>query len=175
MRKNNKYRSNNNNNYNYNSQAYTLNYKFDSISVAGKICGTALDLIKKYNELAKEAQGNANYVEAEHFRQYAEHYRKIVTDINERKNQHFNNSNRDTQAQTETTSEPQNIEAPQVQQESAEVVASESKPQPRKRTFKVVDIKAAPAETTPEVVATVKRAPRPRINTIKVETEPAAI
>ena len=43
---NNKYRNNNN-------QIYSLNYKFDSTSIAGKISGTALDLIKKYNELAK--------------------------------------------------------------------------------------------------------------------------
>lgn len=83
MKKNNKYRGNNNN---YSNQVYSLNYKFDSISVAGKISGTALDLIKRYNELAKEAHGNADYIEAEVFRQYAEHYRKIVTDINERKN-----------------------------------------------------------------------------------------
>lgn len=48
---NNKYRNNNN-------QIYSLNYKFDSTSIAGKISGTALDLIKKYNELAKEAHGN---------------------------------------------------------------------------------------------------------------------
>lgn len=66
---------------------YSLNYKFDSVSSAGKISGTALDLIKRYNELAKEAQSNGNYVEMEVFRQYAEHYRKIVTEINERKNQ----------------------------------------------------------------------------------------
>ena len=84
-----KYRNNNNNNYN--SQVYSINYKFDSVSPAGKICGTALDLIKKYNELAKEAQANNNYVEAEVFRQYAEHYRKIITEINERKNIRFNN------------------------------------------------------------------------------------
>lgn len=75
---NNKYRNNNN-------QIYSLNYKFDSTSIAGKISGTALDLIKKYNELAKEAHGNGNYVEMEVFRQYAEHYRKIVTEINEKK------------------------------------------------------------------------------------------
>ena len=78
---NNKFRNNNNSN-----QIYSLNYKFDSISVAGKISGTALDLIKKYNELAKEAHGNNDYVTAEIFRQYAEHYRKIVTEINEKKN-----------------------------------------------------------------------------------------
>ena len=93
-----KYR--NNNNYN---QVYSINYKFDSISPAGKFCGTALDLIKRYNELAKEAQGNGNYVEAEVFRQYAEHYRKIVTEINERKNIRFNN--RDTEQSVEKTEE----------------------------------------------------------------------
>ena len=77
---NNKYRNNNSN------QVYSLNYKFDSISIAGKISGTALDLIKKYNELAKEAHANGDIVTAEVFRQYAEHYRKIVTEINEKKN-----------------------------------------------------------------------------------------
>ena len=80
---NNKYR---NNNY---SNVYSLNYKFDSCSIAGKISGTALDLIKKYNELAKEAQSNGDHVNAEVFRQYAEHYRKIVTDINEKKSQNM--------------------------------------------------------------------------------------
>lgn len=86
---NNKYRNNNN-------QIYSLNYKFDSISIAGKFSGTALDLIKKYNELAKEAHSNNDYVNAEVFRQYAEHYRKIVTEINEKKNQNQNNSPRNT-------------------------------------------------------------------------------
>ncbi len=82
---NNKYRSNNNNSSN--STIYSLNYKFDSNSIAGKISGTALDLIKRYNDFAKDAQSNNDYVNAEIFRQYAEHYRKIVTEINERKNQ----------------------------------------------------------------------------------------
>ncbi len=77
---NNKYR----NNY---SSIYSLNYKFDSCSIAGKINGTALDLIKKYNELAKEAQSNGDHINAEVFRQYAEHYRKIVTEINEKRSQ----------------------------------------------------------------------------------------
>ncbi len=79
MKKNNKFRSGGN------SNAYSLNYKFDSISPAGKINGTALDLIKRYNELAKEAHGSGDFVEMEIYRQYAEHYRKIVTEINERK------------------------------------------------------------------------------------------
>ena len=78
---NNRYR--NNNSFN---TIYSLNYKFDSNSIAGKISGTALDLIKRYNDLAKDAHSNNDYVTAEIFRQYAEHYRKIVTEINERKN-----------------------------------------------------------------------------------------
>ena len=69
-RTNNKFRNNN-----YNNQIYSLNYKFDSNSIAGKVSGTALDLIKRYNELAKEAHTNNDYVSAEVFRQYAEHYR----------------------------------------------------------------------------------------------------
>lgn len=88
---NNKYR----NNY---SNVYSLNYKFDSCSIAGKISGTALDLIKKYNELAKEAQSNGDHVNAEVFRQYAEHYRKIVTDINEKKMQNIALRNQQSRA-----------------------------------------------------------------------------
>ena len=82
-RVNNKYRNNNGGN----NQIYSLNYKFDSNSIAGKCSGTALDLIKRYNELAKDAASDNDYVTAEVFRQYAEHYRKIVTEINEKKNQ----------------------------------------------------------------------------------------
>lgn len=81
MKKNNKFRNNNNNSNNN----VSLNNKFDSVSPAGKMCGTALDLIKRYNDLAKEAHGTGDYVQMEVFRQYAEHYRKIVTEINERK------------------------------------------------------------------------------------------
>ena len=81
-KQNNRFRNNGNNN-----NGYTLNYKFDSVSIAGKISGTALDLIRRYNDLAKEAQSCGNYVDMEIYRQYAEHYRKIVTEINERKNQ----------------------------------------------------------------------------------------
>ena len=91
-RTNNKFRNNN-----YNNQIYSLNYKFDSNSIAGKVSGTALDLIKRYNELAKEAHTNNDYVSAEVFRQYAEHYRKIVTEINEKKNQNQNARNNNGQ------------------------------------------------------------------------------
>lgn len=88
-KQNNRFRNGNNNN-----SGYTLNYKFDSVSIAGKISGTALDLIRRYNDLAKEAQGCGNYVEMEIYRQYAEHYRKIVTDINERRQTRYENQNK---------------------------------------------------------------------------------
>lgn len=88
-KQNNRFRNGNNNN-----SGYTLNYKFDSVSIAGKISGTALDLIRRYNDLAKEAQGSGNYVEMEIYRQYAEHYRKIVTDINERRQTRYESQNK---------------------------------------------------------------------------------
>ncbi|MBE6452822.1 MAG: DUF4167 domain-containing protein [Alphaproteobacteria bacterium] len=150
MKKNNKYRSSNN----YNNQIYSLNYKFDSISPAGKISGTALDLIKRYNELAKEAQGNADYVEAENYRQYAEHYRKIVTEINERKNQRNNYQNKD-----ENINSDNNIEAPSSETDKTvalpEIDVLEATPAnteekaPKsvsKRQFKIIEISAADAE-----------------------------
>ena len=90
-KQNNRYRNGNNN-------SYTLNYKFDSVSIAGKISGTALDLIRRYNDLAKEAQSCGDYVEMEIYRQYAEHYRKIVTDINERRQNRFENQNKQEDA-----------------------------------------------------------------------------
>ena len=154
MRKvNNKFRGNN---------VYSLNYKFDSVSSAGKFSGTALDLIKKYNELAKEAHSNGNYVEMEVFRQYAEHYRKIVTEINERKNQ-----SRENQAQNEN-----NIEATEKSEDSevadktiennvteitAEETTSEEHPTKKvaekttrkRRSFTVVEVAENNAETLP--------------------------
>ena len=101
MKKNNKYRNNNNN------QIFSLNYKFDSSSIAGKFSGTALDLIKRYNELAKDSQSNGDYVNAEVFRQYAEHYRKIVTEINERKNQMRPKTDENGLAVSSSSSDPE--------------------------------------------------------------------
>lgn len=116
-KQNNRFRNGNNNNNN----GYTLNYKFDSVSIAGKISGTALDLIRRYNDLAKEAQGCGNYVEMEVYRQYAEHYRKIVTDINERRNARAENQNQNqnkveveessTSAETVTAERNEPVEA----------------------------------------------------------------
>ena len=177
MKKNNKFRSNNN--YNNNNQIFSLNYKFDSISPAGKVSGTALDLIKRYNELAKEAQGNGDHVAAEMFRQYAEHYRKIVTEINERKN--LRQANREENAQAAPAETAQATENETVASSETQAVAETPKPEAaapvvegqqaqeapvaRKRSFKVIEINAADAEKPVSQVSRPRgRAPRkPRV------------
>lgn len=149
----------NNNKFRGNS-VYSLNYKFDSVSAAGKLSGTALDLIKRYNELAKEAQSNGNYVEMEVFRQYAEHYRKIVTEINERKNQYREYQNENQQNAEENTTagnnnlvETQAAEPKVVQESSTEETPAEAENKPRRgrRALKVVEVSEAtpPAEAEP--------------------------
>lgn len=141
MKKNNKFRNNGN------SNAYSLNYKFDSISPAGKVSGTALDLIKKYNELAKEAHGSGDYIEMEVYRQYAEHYRKIVTEINERKNLR---QEQQTNIQTTIEQETDNKEDKEISDTSTVVEPVVQTPMPIiKKSFKVVEIKETGAELMP--------------------------
>lgn len=162
--------NNNNNKFRGNGNTiYSLNYKFDSVSSAGKLSGTALDLIKKYNELAKEAHNNGDYVQMEVFRQYAEHYRKIVTEINERKNQIRENAqteqqNNNSENQETETKQPAEESAPApkadlVETEAAapadESVKTEEKPR-RRRSFTVIDVAAK--ENAPEQENTAENA-----------------
>ncbi len=152
MKKNSKFRGNGGN-----SNAYSLNYKFDSISPAGKVSGTALDLIKRYNELAKEAHGSGDYIEMEIYRQYAEHYRKIVTEINERKNaraenapaaitQNDNKTQDDLQENTATKSIGENPQTSETFENSSTIVAEQKKTSEKtlkttpKKAFKVIEV-----------------------------------
>ena len=162
MKKNTKYRSNNN----YNSQVYSLNYRFDSVSPAGKISGTALDLIKRYNELAKESQSNADYVEAECYRQYAEHYRKIVTDINERKNQRFNQSSSEENKEQQpapVVSANDEVNKTEEEKHSEEVVEKKTVSAPAKRSFTVIEVDATTSEV-PVSKVTKRGRPSRKIN-----------
>ena len=163
---NNRYRNNNSSN-----TIYSLNYKFDSNSIAGKVSGTALDLIKRYNDLAKDAHSNNDYVTAEIFRQYAEHYRKIVTEINERRTSFREQADNAAGIDNATLSEnTENINANTIAEESApqenvttaesaentakEPVAAEVKPAGRRKSFHVIEIsKSKPEEKTPEIAA----------------------
>lgn len=163
---NNRFRSNNGN------SIYSLNYKFDSVSTAGKFTGTALDLIKRYNELAKEAQSRGDYVDMEVYRQYAEHYRKIVTEINARKIQNRENNSQVKEDQptgqatdetTEAQTEVENVENDLVETEAApreeisQPVKEEktTKKRATKRSFTIVEVKNTeekPAESANENV-----------------------
>lgn len=168
---------NNSNNKFRNNAIYSLNYKFDSVSSAGKFSGTALELIKKYNELAKEAQSNGNYVEMEVFRQYAEHYRKIVTEINERKNQYRENQNETENTAENADSAPQNEAQPAdnglVETESAEQPASaenktssediSEKKVRRRRNFTIIEVSENASENASDETAQNAEKPRRRI------------
>ena len=156
-KQNNRYRNGNNNN------GYTLNYKFDSVSIAGKISGTALDLIRRYNDLAKEAQSSGDYVEMEIYRQYAEHYRKIVTDINERRqsrqeNNFRNNEQENAVVEENKQTEDENVEVQVVEQEVAPNGYVETLPASdvQVKSFEVVEI----TENNEENI--VKETPKPK-------------
>ena len=179
---NNKYR----NNY---SSIYSLNYKFDSCSIAGKINGTALDLIKKYNELAKEAQSNGDHVNAEVFRQYAEHYRKIVTEINEKRVQNSlarsQRYNRNDEVEFSLSDSIENTDTDIVLEEVNKAtvidITAELKSEPdifsideieapkpvAKKSFTVIEIK--PEET--QSISAEEKEIKPRRRTVRKKTE----
>ena len=139
-----KMKKNNNNKFrNSNNNMYNLNYRFDSVSPAGKFSGTALDLIRRYNELAKEAQTAGNYVEMEVFRQYAEHYRKIVTEANERRAYYQQQNQTQTESETEVTSaENTSEQVNEEQNEKSPQEVIEQKPLSlKKKTLKIVEVK----------------------------------
>ena len=163
-KQNNRFRNGNNNN------GYTLNYKFDSVSIAGKMSGTALDLIRRYNDLAKEAQSCGDYVEMEIYRQYAEHYRKIVTDINERRqNNRQENQNKAEETSVENTSAEENTTNNSETSETQEVVPADNgyvETLPAKETSKtlhIVEIK----EEAEKTVEKPKRVYRRKTSTAK--------
>ena len=139
---NNKHR--NNNGYNPN---YSLNYKFDSNSPAGKITGTALELIRRYNDLAKDAYSNNDYVVCEVYRQYAEHYRKIVTDINERRG-NFNYRKDNNQNQSDDVVETAETQAPA--EEISQPEAAAPKETQDKKEFKIIEISEAKDASRPK-------------------------
>ena len=150
-KQNNRFRSGNNNN------CYTLNYKFDSVSIAGKISGTALDLIRRYNDLAKEAQSCGNYVDMEIYRQYAEHYRKIVTDINERRQARYEQSRAEEQtpaeeniSEEEATSESEATETTVTPKEAPNGYVETLPAAEPVKSFQVVEISDETENETPQ-------------------------
>ena len=56
---------------------------FDSSGPAGRIRGTAAQLIERYLACSQEAQLANNRVAAETALQFAEHYRRVLDDVQE--------------------------------------------------------------------------------------------
>ena len=143
------------------SNAFSLNYKFDSVSPAGKYNGTALELIKRYNDLAKEAHSAGDFVEMEVFRQYAEHYRKIVTEINERRG--FKPENPAQVEKADAPVEQKALETPAAQSVSEPVSAPVPEAvEPQKKSFKVIELSSTAAAET-QIPEKPKRAPRRKV------------
>ena len=168
---------------------YNLNYRFDSLSPAGKCCGTALDLIKRYNDLAKEAGLGGNYVEMEVFRQYAEHYRKIVTEINERKNFNQNQQHQKNQLQEqdlpkqedqENQAQPEAQEAPADNEPSKTPVTEPkilvAKPLSlKKKKFEIVEVTSSDLEQEKEEAPKPKRTVKRKAKNTEQAQEVAAV
>jgi hypothetical protein len=149
---------------------YSINYRFDSISIAGKHSGNALDLIKKYNELAKEAFGEHDIVKAETFRQYAEHYRKIVTDINEKRNQRNNNQKNKNSSQSENTTTNLEVAVNNAEPKVVEVTENAEKTEKKSGKLKIVEIKSS-KETNEEIKPAPKKRGRPAGSTKKASVK----
>ena len=74
-------RFNNNNNRrngNANGNNITRNTAFDSTSPAGRVRGTAAQLIEKYMSLAKDAKNQDDRILFETYMQYADHYTRML-------------------------------------------------------------------------------------------------
>ena len=173
-KQNNRYRNGNNNN------SYTLNYKFDSVSIAGKISGTALDLIRRYNDLAKEAQSAGDYVDMEIYRQYAEHYRKIVTDINERRQSRMdNNQNRNNEQEnslsennsSDEVAQPEKTEVVEVEVSANGYIETLPATDNQHKTFEVVEIKEEDNSAAAKEDAKPKRICRRKTSVKKADKE----
>ena len=87
------------------------------------------------------------------FRQYAEHYRKIVTEINEKKNQNHQQYVQQVQNMADNMNTPaeEKTSEPEVSDLAGETVpAPELLEQPEKKSFTVVEVSHTEAETLSE-------------------------
>ena len=98
--------------------------------------------------MAKDASSNNDYISAEIFRQYAEHYRKIVTEINEKKNQN-RQFNMTPQAETPQPEAPQS-EAQMPENQEEQVAEAQAPQSTEKKSFTIVEIPHTEAQTVEE-------------------------
>lgn len=95
-------RNNGNRNGNRRPQA-RLNQVYDSNGPEGRVRGTATQIVEKYTTLARDAGASGNKVLQQSFLQHAEHYQRILSEIqkeieqdnNRRSEQQSNKDNHD--------------------------------------------------------------------------------
>lgn len=75
--------NNNNNNQNRRQNGPMRHQTFDSNGPDVRIRGTAFQIYEKYQALARDAQSSGDRVAAENYLQHAEHYYRIILQINE--------------------------------------------------------------------------------------------
>lgn len=73
----------NNNNQNRRQNGPMRHQTFDSNGPDVRIRGTAFQIYEKYQALARDAQSSGDRVAAENYQQHAEHYYRIILQINE--------------------------------------------------------------------------------------------
>ncbi len=77
---------NQNSNQNRQSNFHPLRSQLDSNGPAGRIRGNAQQICDKYQNLAREAQGDVDRILQESFWQYAEHYQRMLNEFSDRDN-----------------------------------------------------------------------------------------
>lgn len=75
--------NNNNNNQNRRQNGPMRHQTFDSNGPDVRIRGTAFQIYEKYQALARDAQSSGDRVAAENYMQHAEHYYRIILQVNE--------------------------------------------------------------------------------------------
>lgn len=170
---NNKFRGNGGNK-NHSAQVYSLNYKFDSSSIAGKFSDTALNLIKRYNDLARDAISNSDIVSAEMFRQYAEHYRKILTDINEKRSEQKVPAAQPAKQEESAAPNAENNVSEQPENSETEI-KKEEKPKLKlvKKELKVVEVDDNAKNTAVEKISKPKKIIKRRVAPIEEQASVA--
>ena len=96
-------------NNNRHTNFFTRNTPFDSSSAAGRVRGTAQQLIDKYMSLAKDARNQDDRVMYETYLQYADHYTRLLAQAILNEQPRMASQNADAQPESDSA-QVQNIE-----------------------------------------------------------------
>lgn len=176
-------RNNNNNGGNNRRPQARLNHVYDSNGPEGRVRGTAAQIVDKYTSLASDANASGNKVLQQSFLQHAEHYQRILSDVQKEvaaaaerqaeqkaKNAQSNNRSENTQNK--------NDQKPQTKTEDKTKTTAKSKDEAKAdvKDDKMTDVPGFLAEAKTEQKEAKPRGRKPKAETKKEEvlaTEPA--